>query len=87
MPNYADAQYWDDRYKQQNGDTTSDWLETWADLKEILEEDAISKLDFDSKSELQILNLGCGNSILAEEMYDDGYKSIWNVDISKTCIQ
>ena len=26
----------------------------------------------------KILNLGCGNSIICEEMYDDGYKSIWN---------
>ena len=35
-----------------------------------------------------ILNLGCGNSILPEEMYDvDGYTEITNIDISPVCIQ
>jgi 2-polyprenyl-3-methyl-5-hydroxy-6-metoxy-1,4-benzoquinol methylase len=34
----------------------------------------------------KILQLGCGNSILQEEMYDDGYKNIMNVDISKAVI-
>ena len=33
------------------------------------------------------MNLGCGNSILPEDMYDDGYKSIWNMDISPVCIE
>ena len=32
------------------------------------------------------MNLGCGNSIICEEMYDDGYTSIQNMDISKVCI-
>ena len=37
--------------------------------------------------EFKILNLGCGNSILPEEMYDiDRYTSITNVDISAVCI-
>jgi hypothetical protein len=25
------------------------------------------------KDNLQILNLGCGNSVICEEMYDEGY--------------
>jgi EEF1A lysine methyltransferase 4 len=33
------------------------------------------------------LNLGCGNSILCEDMWDEGYKLIWNMDISSVCIQ
>ena len=36
---------------------------------------------------MKILNLGCGNSVLAEEMYDEGYHGIWNMDISNVCIQ
>ena len=27
--------------------------------------------------------LGCGNSKLSEEMYDDGYRNIVNVDVSE----
>ena len=26
--------------------------------------------------------LGCGNSKLSEEMYDDGYRNIVNIDVS-----
>ena len=36
---------------------------------------------------LKVLNVGCGNSILPEEMYDlDGYRHIYNMDISQYCI-
>ena len=30
---------------------------------------------------------GCGNSLMTEQMYDDGYHQITNIDISKTCIK
>ena len=33
------------------------------------------------------MNLGCGNSILAEEMYDDGIKQVYNMDISTVIIK
>lgn len=39
------------------------------------------------KGKLEILNLGCGNSIICEDMYDEGYENIWNMDISPICIQ
>jgi 2-polyprenyl-3-methyl-5-hydroxy-6-metoxy-1,4-benzoquinol methylase len=39
------------------------------------------------KEEINILNLGCGNSILPEEMFDHGYRNIYNIDISQTCIE
>ena len=36
---------------------------------------------------LKVLNVGCGNSILPEEMYDvDGYREIHSMDISQNCI-
>ncbi|CAO3645521.1 unnamed protein product [Mucor fragilis] len=31
--------------------------------------------------------LGCGNSTLGEDMYNDGYKNIVNIDYSKTVIE
>ena len=38
--------------------------------------------------QIKVLNLGCGNSILPEEMHDnDGYREIWNIDISPHCIK
>jgi EEF1A lysine methyltransferase 4 len=37
---------------------------------------------------LKILNIGCGNSVLPEEMYDmDGYREIYSMDISPPCIE
>ena len=36
---------------------------------------------------LKVLNVGCGNSVLPEEMYDtDGYREIYSMDISQFCI-
>ena len=35
---------------------------------------------------ISILNLGCGNSELSENMYDEGYRHIWNNDISAVVI-
>ena len=37
--------------------------------------------------ESSIINLGCGNGRLHEEMYDDGYHDILNVDISGVVVQ
>lgn len=34
----------------------------------------------------RVLMLGCGNSRITEEMYEDGYTSLVNVDISKVVI-
>jgi len=43
MPNYGDAQYWDERYTTQKN-TVFDWLEGWIDLKETIEKYGIDGL-------------------------------------------
>jgi ubiquinone/menaquinone biosynthesis C-methylase UbiE len=78
MPEYGDPQYWDKRYQAQK-DKTFDWLQDYSALKFIIER-ICSKTS-------KILMLGCGNSILSEEMYKDGYQSIYNIDISEAVIQ
>ena len=35
----------------------------------------------------KVLNIGCGNSTLTEDMHDVGYKNIINIDISETAIR
>ena len=77
MPNYGDPKYWDKRYKDQE-DTTFDWLEDWSSLKNIVE----GLIEKDAK----ILILGCGNAEFSEDMYDEGYQNITNVDISSVVI-
>jgi len=78
MPNYGDPKYWEERYK--NTDSTFEWLEDYDSLKCL-----IDKLQI-SKENGKILNLGCGNSKICENMYDDGYKNIYNIDISHNVI-
>ena len=79
MPNYGDPKYWEDRYKDQKG--SFDWLEDYKSLKP-----TIQKLNL-SKENSRILNLGCGNSPFCENMYDDGFHNIDNIDISNNVIQ
>jgi ubiquinone/menaquinone biosynthesis C-methylase UbiE len=81
MPNYGDPKYWENRYK--NSKSTFDWLEDYNSLKSIIS-DLIPE---ENKKYSTILNLGCGNSLLCEEMYDDGYKNIINIDLSETVIK
>ena len=79
MPNYGDPKYWEDRYDEQGKETTFDWLETYNTLKPLIDE---LKIPHDSK----ILNLGCGNAEICEDMYDDGFKNIINIDIASNVI-
>ena len=80
MPNYGDITYWEERYKNSEY-TTFDWLENYPTLKEI-----ILSLNI-PKETGQILNLGCGNSEFSENMYDDGFHNIKNIDISQSVIK
>jgi 2-polyprenyl-3-methyl-5-hydroxy-6-metoxy-1,4-benzoquinol methylase len=92
MPNYGDPAYWDQRYREQEG-TTFDWLEDYEAIEPLIE-GIFEKVMPGSEGELtkwkesvKILNLGCGNSILPEELYDKGFKNIYNNDISATVIE
>ncbi|PRP78675.1 Endothelin-converting enzyme 2 [Planoprotostelium fungivorum] len=70
---YATQQYWEDRYKAEP--EPFDWFKEWPELKEVL-----SKYINHSES---VLMAGCGNSKLSEQMYEDGYHSILNIDFSE----
>ncbi|GAM24960.1 hypothetical protein SAMD00019534_081350 [Acytostelium subglobosum LB1] len=76
---YGTKDYWEQRY-QQEATTTYDWLKTYKDLKPFFE----TCLGDRSAS---MLMLGCGNSSISEDMYDDGYHSITNVDFSGSVIE
>ena len=66
MPNYGDPSYWDDRYEKSGRDGAFDWLESYENLKELLQQ-------FMPTKQVKILILGCGNAEFSEDLYDDGY--------------
>jgi len=77
-PEYGEKKYWEDRYKDQK-ESTFDWLEDYETLKPIFKELNLDKTN-------KIINLGCGNAEFSENMYDDGYQNIVNIDISENVI-
>ncbi|KAF7309177.1 Methyltransf-25 domain-containing protein [Mycena kentingensis (nom. inval.)] len=61
-------------------DASFDWFKSYADIAPLLQELIPSK-------DARILMLGCGNSTLSQDMYDDGYRNIVNVDYSSVVIE
>ncbi|KIK08922.1 hypothetical protein K443DRAFT_671972 [Laccaria amethystina LaAM-08-1] len=77
---YRTKSYWDQRYSQESVEDSFDWFKSYSDLADIIHE-----LIPDKSS--KILMLGCGNSKLSEDMWEDGYHNIVNTDFSKTVIE
>ncbi|CAE7376578.1 EEF1AKNMT [Symbiodinium sp. CCMP2456] len=76
---YGDGpEYWDMRYKADP--EPFEWLRGYTDLKSWIREAT------DHNTSADVLHLGCGNSLLPEDMYDDGYQNIINVDNSEVVI-
>ena len=85
MPKYGDKLYWENRYKEQIGDTY-DWyncnryrLEDFDSLRPLIDSLITNKLS-------KVLIVGCGNSEFSEKMYDAGWKYLYNIDISETVV-
>mmetsp|Transcript_19498 Transcript_19498/g.23358 ORF Transcript_19498/g.23358 Transcript_19498/m.23358 type:complete len:230 (+) Transcript_19498:77-766(+) len=77
MPEYGHKAYWEDRYAT-SGSTLFDW---YMDYDGVLPS-CKPYIAHDS----DILIIGCGNSNLSEELYDDGYKKITSIDYSEVAI-
>lgn len=74
MTGYADPEYWERRYAEKKD--ADEWLQTYTGVRQVLA--PLGKGD--------VLVLGCGNSLLGEEMALDGYRSVRNIDLSQTVI-
>lgn len=79
MENYGEAQYWDKRYQESGKDVTYEWIRGYESIKEHL-------MQYLTSTDMKILILGCGNSEFSENLYDDGFQNLVNVDISSVCI-
>ncbi|KAF9069792.1 S-adenosyl-L-methionine-dependent methyltransferase [Rhodocollybia butyracea] len=76
---YSTIDYWNQRYSQEADDASFDWFKSYSEVAEILGSIIPEK-------SCKILMLGCGNSKLSEDMYNDGYKNIVNIDYSSVVI-
>lgn len=74
---YGEASYWDDRYKQDTG--SFDWYQQYSGLAPLLHMYA--------PKTSRILMVGCGNAVMSEDMVNDGYQDIINIDISSVVIE
>ncbi|PBK99613.1 S-adenosyl-L-methionine-dependent methyltransferase [Armillaria gallica] len=77
---YGIKDYWDQRYQAESDVKSFDWFKKYSDIADLFRELIPDKTS-------KILMLGCGNSTLSEDMYDDGYKNIVNVDYSSVVIE
>eukprot|EP00352_Strombidinopsis_acuminata_P008272 CAMPEP_0176374618 /NCGR_PEP_ID=MMETSP0126-20121128/26895_1 /TAXON_ID=141414 ORGANISM="Strombidinopsis acuminatum, Strain SPMC142" /NCGR_SAMPLE_ID=MMETSP0126 /ASSEMBLY_ACC=CAM_ASM_000229 /LENGTH=77 /DNA_ID=CAMNT_0017735289 /DNA_START=29 /DNA_END=262 /DNA_ORIENTATION=- len=77
MAQYGKPEYWEDRYQKDK--EPFDWYQRYSGIKDVITQYM--------QPGAQILNIGCGNSRLSEEMYEDGYQNIINIDISFTVIK
>ncbi|EGN96704.1 hypothetical protein SERLA73DRAFT_75577 [Serpula lacrymans var. lacrymans S7.3] len=77
---YGTKEYWDHRYSQHSDSATFDWFKSYAEVAHLIREYVPDKSS-------KILMLGCGNSSLSEDMWQDGYKNIVNIDYSSVVIQ
>ena len=72
MAQYGKSEYWEERYTRDP--EPFDWYQRWAGLKDILLEYVTTQN--------AILMLGAGNSRLSEEMHEEGFHNITNIDSS-----
>ena len=77
MAQFGKPEYWEDKYQR---DTEPfDWYQRWEGVRDIVTQYL--------QKDYKILNIGCGNSRMSEEMYEEGYETITNMDISFSVVK
>ena len=78
MAYYCQSDYWEERYR---GDSDPfEWYQDYMALRPFFKKYVPDKIS-------PILQVGCGSSHLAEDLFKDGYQNISNIDISYTVIK
>ena len=89
---YAKKEFWDDRFKESKG--FFDWYANWKEIQpafDLILREQVGVLKGEGELEhsfLTILQVGCGNSKMSQEMaVSDGYWHIYNTDISAVVLK
>ena len=72
VADYYSVRFWDDFYKAET--EPFEWYHPYAMIRGIIRR-------FAAEDDL-VIHLGCGNSRLCEDMVNDGYNNIMNIDFS-----
>lgn len=75
----AGAAYWDTHYR--DNPKPFEWLKHFKQVAGLLEEAT------GGDRQCHVLHVGCGNSMIAEGLYDCGYRNILNTDTSSVAIE
>ena len=78
LPEYGKRKYWDDRYQSEN--QLYDWYFDWNYVSPFVKQITENRKN-------NVLVLGCGNSSLSYEMAQEGFHSIYSIDISSVVIE
>jgi len=83
-PRFANKEYWEQRYKSTKREHF-DWYGTWASASSVtIKPHVVSHFPSNVGS---ILNIGCGNSRMPQELADDGYPEVISIDISDAAVE
>jgi len=74
---YGTKGYWESRYQKEP--ECFDWFKGYSELKHVLAKYV--------KPQDSILMIGCGNATLSEDMYNDSFQNITNIDFSEEVIR
>ena len=78
MTDYSSLSYWENRYTNEHLEIF-EWYQTYETLKE--------KIGDYIKTTDKVLNVGCGTSKFAEDLYIDDIKDVTNIDFSENAIK
>lgn len=76
---FAKSEFWKERYCEKKD--TFEWYHPYRMLK-----DVVTQYITDNKS-AKLLNVGCGISKMPEDLFNEGFRNIVNIDISEECIR
>ena len=78
MHDYSSLAFWEKRYTNEHLEIF-EWYQTFESLREKI-------IDY-FKPEYKILNVGCGTSKFAEDLFYEGIKNVTNIDFSESAIK
>lgn len=79
MSDFDLKSYWEERYRNQK--ELFEWYQNYSSLKQIIIP------IFKEKKNPSILVPGCGNSKVSEDLYNEGFLNIVNIDFSDEIVQ